>query len=197
MEPLLSVSGVSSGYGDIRVLDKVSIEVAEREVVSVIGANGAGKSTLLLTISGHLKAQTGHIRFGNTELSGISAHEAVGHVVIGQHVRSQQCGEVGVRPVEVRLGVRRRRPLPRRGGDVRVPVVAGEDLVGALAGLHDLHVLRHLLAQQVEGDAVVAHHRLAQVFGARQLADLVRIHHQLHRLRRSPVQAYKAANRAR
>lgn len=41
MEGLLTVSGVSSGYGDIAVLDNVSIEVAEREIVSAVGANSA------------------------------------------------------------------------------------------------------------------------------------------------------------
>ena len=40
-------------------------------------------------------------------------------------------------------------------------MVAGEHLVGALAGLDDLDVARHFLAEQVEGHAVVADHRLA------------------------------------
>ena len=40
-------------------------------------------------------------------------------------------------------------------------MVSGEYLVGALPGLHDLDVLGHFLAEQVEGDAVVADHRLA------------------------------------
>ena len=40
-------------------------------------------------------------------------------------------------------------------------MVAGEHLVGALPGLHDLDVFGHFLAEQVEGDAVVADHRLA------------------------------------
>ena len=82
METLLTVSNVSSGYGDIAVLNGVSIDVAEGEIVSVIGANGAGKSTLLLTISGHLKALTGHIRFGSAEIAGIAAHDTVGHGLV-------------------------------------------------------------------------------------------------------------------
>lgn len=77
MNNLLTVSGVSSGYGDIAVLKQVSMEVAEGEIVSVIGANGAGKSTLLLTICGHLKAQAGRIRFGDAELAGMAPHDAV------------------------------------------------------------------------------------------------------------------------
>ncbi len=48
----------------------------------------------------------------------------------------------------------------RGGGQLRVPVVAGEHLVGALAALHHLEVLRYFARQQVEGDVVVAHHRL-------------------------------------
>ena len=63
--------------------------------------------------------------------------------------RSKNASRVGVEPVAV---------APRAR---RVPVVAAEHLVGALAGLHDLAVARDLLAEQVEGDRVVGDHRLA------------------------------------
>lgn len=82
METILSVSDLCSGYGDIAVLNRVSINVAQGEIVSVIGANGAGKSTLLLTISGHLKAKSGQIRFSGTELTGTPAHQAVAHGLV-------------------------------------------------------------------------------------------------------------------
>ena len=51
--------------------------------------------------------------------------------------------------------------LAVEAGQRRVPVVAGEHLVGALARLHDLDVLADPLAEQVEGHDVVADHRLA------------------------------------
>ena len=59
------------------------------------------------------------------------------------------------------LRVRARRPSSRpSAGQRRVPVVAGEHLVGALPGLHDPDRLADPLAEQVEGDDVVADHRL-------------------------------------
>ena len=46
-EPVLSVRGVVKRYGDHTVLDGVSLDVHEHEVVTVIGSSGSGKSTLL------------------------------------------------------------------------------------------------------------------------------------------------------
>ena len=53
------------------------------------------------------------------------------------------------------------RAASRRVGERRIPRVSGEDLVGALARLDDLHMVRHLLAEEVERDTVVGDHRLA------------------------------------
>ena len=50
--PMLEVHEVEAGYGPIRALDRVSLEVQEGELVAIIGANGAGKTTLLMAISG-------------------------------------------------------------------------------------------------------------------------------------------------
>jgi len=47
----LSVQGVEKSFGDNRILDGISLEVAEHEVVVLIGASGSGKSTLLKTIN--------------------------------------------------------------------------------------------------------------------------------------------------
>ena len=70
--PLLSVEGVSVLYGKAQALDAVSIEVREREFVSVVGLNGAGKTTLFNAISG-LVPYRGTIRFAGRELGGTSA----------------------------------------------------------------------------------------------------------------------------
>jgi len=53
MTSLLSVRGVTTCYGKIVALRNVDIDVADGEIVTLIGANGAGKSTLMMTIFGN------------------------------------------------------------------------------------------------------------------------------------------------
>ena len=74
---MLVVDDVFSGYGKSQVLHGVSLSVNEGEIVALIGANGAGKTTLLKTISGLVQAQSGTIRFQNTEIQNLSAHRIV------------------------------------------------------------------------------------------------------------------------
>jgi branched-chain amino acid transport system ATP-binding protein len=67
---MLRVSALHVGYGAIRALRGISLEVNEGEVVALIGANGAGKSTLLRTISGVLKPTSGDVLFEGHSLRG-------------------------------------------------------------------------------------------------------------------------------
>jgi branched-chain amino acid transport system ATP-binding protein len=66
---LMSISGLSVAYGPIKALDGVSLEVANGEIVSIIGANGAGKSTMLRTVAGLLKPLRGTILFREREIT--------------------------------------------------------------------------------------------------------------------------------
>ena len=59
---MLKVQSISSYYGNLRVLQGVSLHVSEGEAVSLIGANGAGKSTLMKSITGLLPPRKGSIR---------------------------------------------------------------------------------------------------------------------------------------
>lgn len=68
---LLDVRHVSSGYGEMVILHDVSMHVEPGEIVTLIGPNGAGKSTLLKTIFGLLTPTAGHIRFQDTDITGI------------------------------------------------------------------------------------------------------------------------------
>ena len=70
--PLLSVQGLVTGYGPIGVLENVSFEVFDRQIVTVLGGNGAGKSTLLKAISGLLPASKGSIRFSGEEITNLN-----------------------------------------------------------------------------------------------------------------------------
>src|SRR5256884_4418180 len=67
-EALLSVSGLTAGYGATEVLRGIDLEVAAGEIVAVLGSNGAGKSTLNRTISGVLRATHGSIRFAGSAI---------------------------------------------------------------------------------------------------------------------------------
>ncbi len=71
---MLSVEGVSSGYGRILAIHDVDINVKKGEVVVLIGANGAGKSTLLRTISGALRPSKGQIIFQGRKINGYKPH---------------------------------------------------------------------------------------------------------------------------
>jgi branched-chain amino acid transport system ATP-binding protein len=60
---MLKVDGVSAFYDKVQALREVSLEVREKEIVTVIGANGAGKSTMLATIMGLVRPTGGTIDF--------------------------------------------------------------------------------------------------------------------------------------
>jgi branched-chain amino acid transport system ATP-binding protein len=66
----LSVDGVTSGYGPVTVLRDVSLNVAEGEIVAILGANGAGKSTLLKTIVGLLRPTSGTVHAHGDDITG-------------------------------------------------------------------------------------------------------------------------------
>jgi branched-chain amino acid transport system ATP-binding protein len=67
---MLEVRDLAAGYGAITVLRGVSIDVAEREVVAVLGANGVGKTTLNRALSGVVRPRGGSIRFDGRDITG-------------------------------------------------------------------------------------------------------------------------------
>ncbi|HEX8416402.1 MAG TPA: ABC transporter ATP-binding protein [Methylobacterium sp.] len=73
--PLLSISGVSTYYGNIRALKGVDLHVNEGEIVALIGANGAGKSTLMMTIFGDPRAREGTITYAGRDITRMPTHE--------------------------------------------------------------------------------------------------------------------------
>ena len=72
---LLSVRGVTTCYGKIVALRNVDIDVADGEIVTLIGANGAGKSTLMMTIFGNPRARDGAIVFDGQDITRLPTHE--------------------------------------------------------------------------------------------------------------------------
>ena len=74
-QPLLAVRGVKTFYGRVMALKGVDLDVAEGEIVALIGANGAGKSTLMMTICGNPRAREGSIAFAGRDITQLPTHE--------------------------------------------------------------------------------------------------------------------------
>ena len=77
MTTLLSVQKLNVAYGDVQVLWDVDLDIAQGEIVALVGSNGAGKTTLLSTISGLLKAKSGQILFNDQPISRASTQQIV------------------------------------------------------------------------------------------------------------------------
>lgn len=74
---ILEAKNLISGYGEMDILHGVSIELREREIVSIIGPNGAGKSTLLKTIFGILTPREGVVELHGEKVTGLSPDKIV------------------------------------------------------------------------------------------------------------------------
>ncbi len=75
---VLASSGVTVRVGGLTALDEVSLSAAPRQVTGIIGPNGAGKTTLLNAVCGFVKPESGTIRFGSRELTGVRPHRLAG-----------------------------------------------------------------------------------------------------------------------
>jgi branched-chain amino acid transport system ATP-binding protein/branched-chain amino acid transport system permease protein len=86
--PLLTVDKVDTFYGKSHILNGVSLEVREHEIVALLGRNGAGKSTLLKTLIGIAPPETGSIRLGDEEIARLPsapiARRGIGYVPQGR-----------------------------------------------------------------------------------------------------------------
>ncbi|TGR27813.1 MULTISPECIES: ABC transporter ATP-binding protein [unclassified Mesorhizobium] len=78
MNPILTVEGVTAGYGRVTVLHDISMEAGRFGNVGLFGPNGHGKTTLLRAISGLLRPKSGRILFDGQDISGLSARAIVG-----------------------------------------------------------------------------------------------------------------------
>ncbi|MCQ4332708.1 ABC transporter ATP-binding protein [Natronomonas sp. F2-12] len=69
-ESLLRVENLDAGYGDLRILEGIDMNVEDGEYVTIVGPNGAGKSTVMKSIFGLTNQMGGTIKFDGEEVSG-------------------------------------------------------------------------------------------------------------------------------
>ncbi len=87
---MLKVQEIHAYYGNIHAVKGISLEIHEKEIVTLIGANGAGKTTTLMSISGIVPPRFGEIHFEKQLISGLSPDKIVGlgisHVPEGRRI---------------------------------------------------------------------------------------------------------------
>ena len=74
---MLEVKDIEVYYGAIHALKKMSLQVKQGSIVTLIGANGAGKTTTLKTISGILRPRSGTVSFKDVDISKVAPEKIV------------------------------------------------------------------------------------------------------------------------
>ena len=77
MTAMLEIATLSAGYGEVRVLEAVSLAVAPGSITALVGSNGAGKTTLMRTVAGLVQATAGRIALEDVDLGPAAPHERV------------------------------------------------------------------------------------------------------------------------
>lgn len=72
--PLLTIAGVSKSFGSTRVLENVSLDIANGEFLTILGESGSGKTTLLRIIAGFERADSGTLTMQGTALDRLPAN---------------------------------------------------------------------------------------------------------------------------
>lgn len=87
---MLDVKDINAAYGQVKVLNGVSLNVDAGEILCVMGRNGAGKTTLLKTIMGIVRATSGSITLDDQELTKLENHQipkmGIGYIPQGRRL---------------------------------------------------------------------------------------------------------------
>ena len=75
---LLECDRISKRFGGVHAVADVDLAIAPGQVFGLIGPNGAGKTTLVNLISGHLRVDSGAIRFADADVTGLAPHALTG-----------------------------------------------------------------------------------------------------------------------
>lgn len=82
-QPIIRVQNLNKAFGGVLALKSVSFDLAEGEVLGIIGPNGSGKTTLINCISGFLKPDSGKVFFKGKDITGMPRHK-IAHIGIGR-----------------------------------------------------------------------------------------------------------------
>ena len=74
-EPIVSVKGLSRAYGGVKAVDEVSFDLAENQVLGVVGPNGSGKTTLVNLLTGFVKPDSGVLYFKGQDITGLPPYK--------------------------------------------------------------------------------------------------------------------------
>ena len=77
MDAIFVAENIDAGYGDAIIVQGVSIQVAEGEIVAIVGPNGSGKSTLIKSFLGFARLFQGNVFYKGKDVTGIASHRAV------------------------------------------------------------------------------------------------------------------------
>ena len=131
---MLDVRDVTVRFGERTVLDRVSLSVADGEVVALLGPSGSGKSTLLRVIAGLLVPDGGSVWVDGNDVSTVPAHRRQ----IGMVFQDEQLFPHLTVAANVGFGLRMQ---GRPKGEIAARVAELLDLVG-LPSLADRHVTK-------------------------------------------------------
>jgi branched-chain amino acid transport system ATP-binding protein len=145
---LLECERISKRFGGVHAVAEIDLAIAPGQVFGLIGPNGAGKTTLVNLISGHLRVDSGEIRFAGADVTGLAPHALTArgiartfqgvrlfkgltvleNVLVGRHarMRSDVLRRLWPRGAPDRLDRKRARDLLERLGLSRPRALAGE-----------------------------------------------------------------------
>lgn len=90
---MFEVSNIHAAYGRIQILNGVSFNVADAEVVGILGHNGMGKTTLMRTLMGFIPATAGYVRYQGADITHEAPHgrarRGIGYVPQGREIFPQ------------------------------------------------------------------------------------------------------------